>query len=254
MVSKNKKRISIFFYFCNEMNEYGFIILRHVNSETTNQIWNHCYHCIRTYYPERPVVIIDDNSKQEYVVATNPMYNTTVVQSEYPSRGELLPYYYYANNPWFDMAIILHDSVFINHYIDFQREGAMHGYRFLWEFEHYWDDTDGEQKMMDLFDDLELQLFYESKHLWKGCFGGMTMIPHDYLVELNRTYDLRKLLDICKSRGHWERVLGCLLQKKERLSSLLGNIHSYCRIGISFEERNSDETKHLPLIKIFVGR
>ena len=45
----------------------GFIIIRHVNNDLTNKYWIHCYDCIRTYYPENSIVIIDDNSKQEYI-------------------------------------------------------------------------------------------------------------------------------------------------------------------------------------------
>ena len=40
----------------------GFIILRHVINETTNKYWNHCYDCIRKYYPEDRILIIDDNN------------------------------------------------------------------------------------------------------------------------------------------------------------------------------------------------
>ena len=42
----------------------GFIILRHVNNEVTNQYWLHCYECIRKYYPENKIMIIDDNSNR----------------------------------------------------------------------------------------------------------------------------------------------------------------------------------------------
>jgi hypothetical protein len=49
------------------MTELGFIVLRHVNDETTNQYWIHCYNCIRKYYPENMILIIDDNSNYDFV-------------------------------------------------------------------------------------------------------------------------------------------------------------------------------------------
>ena len=49
------------------MNEYGFIITRHVNSELTNKYWNNCVKCIRHFYPYRKIIIIDDNSKKDYL-------------------------------------------------------------------------------------------------------------------------------------------------------------------------------------------
>ena len=49
------------------MNQIGFIILRHVNIELTNYYWNYSYDCIRKYYPNNLIMIIDDNSNYEYV-------------------------------------------------------------------------------------------------------------------------------------------------------------------------------------------
>jgi hypothetical protein len=42
------------------MDKIGFIILRHVNNETTNYYWQDCYNHIRKYYPENIIMIIDD--------------------------------------------------------------------------------------------------------------------------------------------------------------------------------------------------
>jgi len=41
---------------------FGFIITRHVNSETTNKYWNFCIQSIRRFYPFKKIVVIDDNS------------------------------------------------------------------------------------------------------------------------------------------------------------------------------------------------
>jgi hypothetical protein len=91
---------------------YGFIITRHVSSNKTNQYWNHAVRSIRRFYPFRKIVIIDDNSNQNYVKADFEYKNIQIVQSEYHGRGELLPYYYFYKHKYFSNAVILHDSVF----------------------------------------------------------------------------------------------------------------------------------------------
>jgi hypothetical protein len=232
------------------MNEIGFIILRHVNSELTNKYWSNCYDCIRKYYTENNILIIDDNSKYEYI-KEKELYKTTIINSEYHGRGEVLPYYYYLHNKLFDTAVIIHDSVFINKYIDFNVEK----YKIIWEFEHYWDNIEEEMFMIKLFNDEELINFYNNKHLWKGCFGGMSIITHEYLKYINTKYDISKLLDHIlsrKERYSFERVIGCLLQANIQNNSLLGNIHNYCNWGITFEQKQY--VTHLPLIKVWSRR
>jgi hypothetical protein len=49
------------------MSSFGFIMTRHVNSELTNNYWNHSVKLLRTFYPDKKIVIIDDNSNYDYV-------------------------------------------------------------------------------------------------------------------------------------------------------------------------------------------
>jgi hypothetical protein len=232
------------------MKELGFIVLRHVNNAKSNNYWIHCVRCIRNYYPENKILIIDDNSNYDFITQEN-LYKTTIIQSEYPKRGELLPYYYYLHNKIFDVGVFIHDTVYINKYIDMNVDK----YKLLWSFEHYWDQIDDERRMINLFNDKELLDFYENKNLWKGCFGGMSIITHDYLTHINSKYDLSKLLDYVLCRGNrcsFERVIGCILQKECVAEILLGDIHRYCRCGIDFDEK--DNYKYLPIIKCWAGR
>lgn len=232
------------------MNEIGFIILRHVNKELTNNYWTLCYDNIRKYYPENFILIIDDNSNYNFIT-DKKLYKTEIINSQYKGRGELLPYYYYLHNKLFDIAVIIHDSVFINKYIDFN----VNKYKLLWEFEHRWDQKKDETKMINLFNDEKLLNFYENKNLWKGCFGGMSVIRHDYLIDINNKYDLSKLLTCVLNRFNrcsFERVIACLLQINEKKETLLGNIHDYCKWKITFKEK--DNYTHLPLIKVWSGR
>ena len=133
------KKIKIY----TKMIQFGFIILRHVNSELTNKYWIKCVNSIRQYYPENNILIIDDSSDYNFIT-NEKLYKTTIINSGYPQRGELLPYYYYLHNKLFDVAVIIHDSVFINKHIDISVEK----YKLLWEFEHYWDQIEDETIMI----------------------------------------------------------------------------------------------------------
>jgi hypothetical protein len=173
------------------------------------------------------------------------------VEGEYPGRGELLPYLYYLKHKLFDIAVVLHDSVFVNKYIDFNVEK----YKMLWQFEHDWDQVQDETPMIQLFNDPELCKFYTNKSLWKGCFGGMSVITHDYLTRVNQVHPLHLLLDKVKTRYNrmsFERVIAALLQYHSMQPSLLGDIHTYCNFSGRFEDRHV--VSHLPLIKVWTGR
>jgi hypothetical protein len=249
---------------------FGFIILRHVNSSITNTYWIRCYDSIRKYYPENTILIIDDNSNQNIIHSRGKekiLYNTHIINSEYPQRGELLPYFYYLNNKLFDIAIIIHDSVFINKYIPIE-DIQVDKYNFLWDFEHDWDQEGDELRIIERFNNnKELIDFHNNKNLWKGCFGCMSIITHDYLTYINSKYDISKILDSVLTRYNrcsFERVIACMLQLNGKCEgsksasssssaySLLGNIHSYCPYGISINE--IDKYSHLPIIKVWTGR
>lgn len=131
-----------------------------MNNELSDKYLLHCIDCIRRFYPEKKILIIDDNSNYDFVSKIE-LYNTTVIQSEYPKRGELLPYYYYLNNKLFDVVVIIHNSVFINSHIDF----SVDKYKILWCFNHDWDQIDDESVMINVFNDLEVKKFHENKEL-----------------------------------------------------------------------------------------
>ena len=234
------------------MDEIGFIILRHVNNILTNKYWVHSYQCIRKFYPDAKILIIDDNSNYEYI-STEELYNTTIINSEFPQRGELLPYYYYLHNKLFDTAVIIHDSVFINKYIDFNSN--LNDYKIIWDFEHDWDQIEDEIRILDVFNNKELLDFHKDKTLWTGCFGGMTIIRHDYLQSINNKYDISKLLTLVLTRYNrcsFERVIACLLQKDNTKNVLLGNIHKYIPWGVPFDDK--EYFKFLPIVKVWTGR
>ena len=98
---------------------YGFIITRHVNSNKTNLYWNECVKRIRQFYPKKEIIVIDDNSNEEFVKDFNNLDNIRFIKSEFNGAGELLPYYYLHKHKFFPAAVIIHDSVFFQKKINF---------------------------------------------------------------------------------------------------------------------------------------
>lgn len=146
----------------------GFIILRHVISELTAKYWVLCYDSIRRVYPDVPILIIDDNSDPAYLSA-HATTNATLIQSEYPKRGDLLPYLYYLTHKISERVIILSDSAFITRKVPFCEERP---YQHLWDFEHDWDQEQDEASMVGALDtDGSLRALHAEKARWKGCSG-----------------------------------------------------------------------------------
>ena len=45
-----------------EQNSFGFIITRHISSDEHQNYWRECVRCIRNFYVNEQIIIIDDNS------------------------------------------------------------------------------------------------------------------------------------------------------------------------------------------------
>jgi UDP-glucose 4-epimerase len=230
----------------------GFIILRHVNNEQTNLYWQLCYKSIRKFYPNNKIVIIDDDSNKDYLTSNIKLYKTKIIQSEYPRRGELLPYYYYLKFKFFNNAVILHDSIVINQYINFN----VSKYAMLWDIDHDSDDNENDKRIIDAFNSHLLTNFYLNKLSWKGCFGSMTTINFDFLNKINKKFNFSILLDYIKSRRDrcsFERILGCLLQIDDRYSCLISSITNL-RIAFRLKFDNINEYNYMPIVKYWTGR
>lgn len=252
----------------------GFMILRCVKKPEHDQLWTKCYQSIRRFYPENPIVIIDDNSRLDLLSQLN-LVNTTVIKSEYPGRGELLPYYYYLKTPFCQSVVIIHDSIIFQKKINLD----VKNYKFLWEFHHKFDDTVKEIRMLEVIGDRHLVDYYLQKDKWLGCFGAMTVITHEYLKLINSKHNLADLLGVVKTRSDrmvFERIIGCLLQRYgkpgETLNqetpningdenkpirpispvSLFGNIFRYGIWGLKL--KNIKKFSYFPVIKIWSGR
>jgi len=255
------------------MDNFGFIITRHVNSAKTNKYWNHCVKCLRTLYPQKKIVIIDDNSNPEFIHADFDYENVKIIQTEFKGRGELLPYYYYINNKFFNNAIIIHDSVFFHRRVNFEKCIGLKVLP-LWYF--YADDENipntlrianklkfpqNIQHKLNLKDEFILGM---EVNKWYGCFGVQSFINYDFLYYLEQKYKLSNMISsvTCrKDRCCLERIFGCIFftecKEIHRTKSLLGNIMKYQTWGYSFDEYEKDFIKGtIPqiVVKVWTGR
>ena len=254
------------------MANYGFIITRHVNSEITNKYWNQSVKLIRSIYPLRQIVIIDDNSNQEFVKSDFDYKNLTIIQSEFPQRGELLPYYYYLKYKWFPNAVIIHDSLFIHSKIHFE----LFNTPVLPLWHHNYDKenlpnilritsvlTNNSIIMNKLNDNVGILSL--NFHKFNLCFGCQTFIKLELLELLERKYKITNLLSVIRNRSDrcaLERVMGLLFchecPKLTKLNSLFGDILTKYRSQIyNFDEYMCDLKNNklrYPFIKVWTGR
>jgi hypothetical protein len=261
------------------MNDFGFIVTRHVNSETTNKYWNHSIKLLRFFYPTKKIVIIDDNSDTNFLKADYDYINLEIIQSEFPGRGELLPYYYYIKNKFFDNAIIIHDSVFFHKRINFE---VLNGTNVLplWYF-----NSDNENKFntLQIINNLKNKIIIEDKfnytsnnmlsnmlsnmvdNKWYGCFGCQSYINHKFLLHIENKYNISNLTKVIINRPDrccLERIMGCIFStecyKIKTSKSLLGNICNYPLTGkYNYNMYDSDFKKGtIPrnVVKIWTGR
>ena len=258
------------------MNSYGFIIIRHVNSEITNKYWNNSIICLRKYYPHKKIIIIDDNSNQELIKADFDYKNIEIIQSEFHGRGELLPYYYYLKNKFFENAIIIHDSVFFHKRINFEKLLGVNVIP-LWFFypdkENINNTLRISHKLKNNFDIKKNLLIKEDNLLfkiqrdsekWYGCFGVQSFINHSFLTYLENKYNFTNMIQSINCRADrccLERIFGCLFfyeyQQIINIKSLFGNIMKYQTWGYSYEDYMNDKKKGvLPksIIKVWTGR
>lgn len=243
--------------------EYGFIILRHINNETTNKLWLNSVLSIRRFYNNQ-IYVIDDNSNFSLLTEDiDYISNCELIKSGFNKRGELLPYYYLIKKKLFRKAIIIHDSTFINKYIDFI---SIKDIKFIWHFTHEWNEKDQELNMINMLDNNEkIKYLYYKKDKWYGCFGVQSVIDFNFMNSIQNKYNIFKLLDYIDSREkrmNLERIfsiLCCLEKKNLHLDiSLYGKIHHFIHWGYTYEKYEDDyknnKIDNYDLIKVWSGR
>ena len=253
---------------------FGFIISRHVNSDLTNKYWNTCVQQLNLIYPNISIIIIDDNSNPLFLKSEHEYNNLTIVQSEYPKCGELLPYYYFYKNHYFDNAVIIHDSIFFKSIINFnflekQQIKVIPLWHFNWAKQENSYNTHrlasiltNNSTIINSIGDNQITLSLNNNNNWSGCFGVQAFINHSFLCLLQNKYKLFNLLKVVKCRADrccLERLFAIIFYIEYpilyNLKSLLGAINKYCKWGLTYNDYiQNNINKKLPIIKVWTGR
>jgi len=243
--------------------DWGVIIVRHVVSELTDRYWQISWKRIQHYYPETPVLIVDDHSDPSMVSPLQEEKNMLgIIQVPlcWKGRGEILGYHYFLRLRPFSRALILHDSVFLNG-INLPSPSSL-PVHFLWTFPSWYDvDTENIALLSCLHHADQLVAFYLDKTKWQGCFGVMSMMSLDFLEALHQEYGFPdRLLPSIHGRGdrsNMERVFACVCsyhQQQTKIPALLGNIYEYGPVEVTLKAWEEGRLDSLPLQKIWTGR
>lgn len=219
---------------------YGFIITRHVNSDKTNRYWNQSVKLIRTYYPHRQIVIIDDNSNYDFVKSDHEYKNIEIIQSEFHGRGELLPFIYYLKYKWFDNAVIIHDSLFIHNRISF--ESFKLPVIPLWHCPYDKENLPNllriskylkkNSLLNKILNGSQMNILGITNDKYNVCFGCQCYINLKFLEKIEIKYNISNLVNVIQNRPDrcaLERIFGIIFTieypKLHSIPSFFGNIH-----------------------------
>jgi len=215
---------------------YTIYITRHICDDETSQYWRHNYKCIRKNYAHVNIVVIDDESNPEYLDNDESNCDVSFIKSEFPCRGELLPFYYYHRDRPTPYAIFIHDSSFIH--------GNIHellnrsGFASFWSFSPLAWQNELKDDMEDILANIpnghKLLKLYENSISWSGCFGCICSISIEYLDKMNATFSfLDSLLPIINTRTRRmciERLLSLMhyTMTNKDIPFLFNDIWSWC--------------------------
>jgi len=257
-----------------EKPSFGFIITRHVNNNITNCYWNNNVSLLNRYYPNAKIIIIDDNSIPQFVKAFKEYKNVEIIKSQFPKRGELLPFIYYLKHKWFDKAVIIHDSVFIHRYINFNKINfpVIPLWHYPYDKENVYNVsriasvlTNNYNVNRKIHSNSKAVLSLRNPDMFDLCFGCQCVITHNFLSLLEEKYAITRLIRVIHNRIDrcaLERVMGALFTEEcGKLSiypSLFGNIMSVKKAFVyKYHDYISDlKNKRIRanVIKIWSGR
>jgi hypothetical protein len=176
----------------------SFFITRKVNDISDNKNWIQCVKQIRNFYKYEPIFIIDDSNDINLItniedIKDFPIYNIHFLNTdedlEIKGTAEFASFYYYLKMKVSKKALFIHDHFSLSNKIDVECD-----IRFLYGF------IDENEKYKSLVNNLILHLNdgekiidYKYKYNWLGCYDNSCLISINYLIYLEKHYNLLHL-------------------------------------------------------------
>jgi hypothetical protein len=241
-------------------DQFIFIILRNVTSEYFNNYWIECYKSIRKFYPNTPIKIIDNTVNESFITCPFVLENCEIIKPENKDLRLYSPYYEFLRMNHYSKAIIIHDGVILNSFIDFSNINKV---KFIWHFEtHDYDDINLEKQLIGKLTNTNiLNEIYDRKQ-WFGCMGCMSIITRDFIQILEQKYSISNLKDYIHNQNDamaFERVLAVLIYAEYpeivKDISIEGDI-KYMLWGYTYANyiENPEKCKNKKIFKLFGGR
>jgi hypothetical protein len=207
---------------------FGFIIPTHIKfASVLSHVVNNIVSILRLY-PEQRVILINDGStlidwQSRLFAGINSknvetcMISVIDVPSDSVGKGEMNPYYYFYHNKFFDYAVILNDGcTAVNKLpeVDFD-------FKYMWWFHyhHGWDKSPcppredhpeiktHEDEIIFLLNQVKNKILgqklidaYHNKSKWVCCYASISVISHEYLVQLQDKAKFIELYDYIHNR------------------------------------------------------
>lgn len=224
------------------MEDFVFIILRHVRNADDDVLWRHSVSKILEKYPDAYIKIIDDHSPFEIQNDHDDVLKSDLK----PGTAELLPYYYYHKYKWAKRALIIQDSMFLENKLpDSDCE-------LLWWFQPVdpgWNIDDSIRNQISyLKHSRELMELFESRQ-WVGSLGNTMIISLEFLEHLESKYQFcERLMFTLKSRTDRECLertipIMCFNERKDmrfHCNNVNGNLHQWVREKITKKDPSID--------------
>ena len=204
----------------------GFVIGRHIADASHGDLCFRAYSSIRRFYPDSPVVIVDDSSPRPDLHAYDA--RTTVIQSARRGSGEFGLYHHFHVGGWFDRAVLMHDSMVINQRLVIPDVPIT----YLWHFpaEAALDSVVKDvKKFIGRLENKRAAKRKYTSRSWLGMFGCASIVTWSCLDRVAARYDLFGLLrkvDTRPKRCAMERILGIVFDDEldKHRPSLNGSI------------------------------
>lgn len=172
------------------MDELVFVVLRNatIKVEHSEKLWKECCKSIRKFYNNK-IIILDNNSD---VVCENHMMfkNCEIINNVHYNNRLYAPFYNLLNID-FKRAIILHDGIIFQKWVDFSKFTNV---KFIWHFDTKEYDNVAliNYQLRHLTNNKILFDIFNSK-TFTGCMGCCLAIEKDFLNKIESTFKLSNL-------------------------------------------------------------